>query len=178
MIGMNITDAAMQRYFEFNEAMFTNYDVYRLVVDGVKDLNYYDVTLPDGRLAYNVTTAEEKEALGHPNAGYFNYTNGMGFLAEDCWDFLKRRDIALYDYADANCTPEVLGGTPLFNPVWAGMTDSAKAIADIGTVVSENYQLFVTGQRKVEEWDDFVKSLYDLGLQSWIDECNAWYAQQ
>ena len=175
VIGRNIDEAAWIRFLQFHEAMFTDYEVYRLVVDGVRGVNFDDLVLPDGRIANNLATQDELDAMGRPNANKGLYTNGFGFIAENCWDFLKRRDIALYDYADANATPGVLGGTPFANVIWAGMTETAQQKTDMDTLTNQNVALFITGQRPMEQWDAFITELYAVGMQAWIDECNQWY---
>jgi putative aldouronate transport system substrate-binding protein len=178
VIGKNISDAAYIRFLQFHEAMFSDYDVYRLVVDGINGVSYEDVELPDGRIAYQVFTDDELKAAGRPNARKGVYTNGFGFLAEDCWDFLKKRDIALYDYADAVATIEALGGTPYRNKVWIGMTKTARNKTDMDTLRDQNFQLFVTGQRPVSDWDNYINELKGAGMQEWIDECNEWNRNQ
>ena len=40
---------------------------------------------------------------------------------------------------------------------------------DISTYVDENIPLFIRGDRSLDEWDDFVATLYQFGLQDCID---------
>ena len=40
---------------------------------------------------------------------------------------------------------------------------------DIKTYVEENVPLFIRGDRSLDEWDDFVATLYQFGLQDCID---------
>ncbi len=172
VIGKNIDPKAYVRFLEFHEAMFTDYEVYRLVVDGIKDIRYKDVVLPDGRVAYQNFTDDEMKAAGHPNAGKGLYTNGFGFLAEDCWDFLKKRDIALYDYADKTAVLSALGGEKRINLMWQSVPKTATQKNDINKLRDQNFQLFVTGQRPMSDWDKYIKELNDAGMQAWLDECN------
>lgn len=45
----------------------------------------------------------------------------------------------------------------------------ASRYSDIQTYVQENIPLFIRGDRSLEEWDEFVAALYQLGLQDCID---------
>ena len=41
--------------------------------------------------------------------------------------------------------------------------------SDIQTLISENLLKFVMGDRSMDEWDDFVQEMWDMGLQDVID---------
>lgn len=43
------------------------------------------------------------------------------------------------------------------------------AMSDIQTVIDENLLKFVLGDRPLDQWDDYVDTLYSLGLQNVID---------
>ena len=41
--------------------------------------------------------------------------------------------------------------------------------ADIATYISENYSLFLTGEKSFDEWDDYVSAVFSMGMQEIID---------
>jgi len=47
--------------------------------------------------------------------------------------------------------------------------DYASPYSDIETYINENIPLFIRGDRSLDEWDDFVATLYQFGLQDCID---------
>jgi len=46
----------------------------------------------------------------------------------------------------------------------------ADVSADLQRTIGEGQFAFATGSRSIDEWDDYVSTLNDVGLQQWIDE--------
>ena len=40
--------------------------------------------------------------------------------------------------------------------------------SEISTYISENYSLFITGKRSLSEYEDFHKTLKDMGMETYI----------
>lgn len=52
------------------------------------------------------------------------------------------------------------------------------SLADIKAYINEQIAAFIYGSRSMDEYDDFVKTLYDLyGLQIWLDDANVQLAE-
>ena len=55
------------------------------------------------------------------------------------------------------------------------LRDNAPMSADIETYVSEQIPKFIIGERNLNDWDAFIQELYQMGLQSVIDEYTRQY---
>ena len=83
-----------------------------------------------------------------------SYTMDLQFLCEDVWDEDADDDYRLPDYLTMTADE-----TDEYNIVYS----------DIQTMIEENLLKFVMGDRSMDEWDDFVQDIWDMGLQTCID---------
>lgn len=51
----------------------------------------------------------------------------------------------------------------------AAIADAVPGLGDIDRLNQEEIIKFITGVRNLDEWDNFIDSLYSAGLQDWID---------
>lgn len=56
--------------------------------------------------------------------------------------------------------------------------EQAEIIVNISSYVSENLAQFVTGARPLSDWDNYVKELDNMGLQTWIDNTQTAFDRQ
>jgi putative aldouronate transport system substrate-binding protein len=76
-----------------------------------------------------------------------------GLAARDIWD---------YNRDDANTYPEAAALT-------ADEADEHSSIySDINTYLQENIAQFMTGAKDMDQWDSFVETLYDMGIEDCI----------
>jgi len=61
------------------------------------------------------------------------------------------------------------------NAVFVSLPSYSQYKANIDKKVTENYALFITGQRSLSEWDKFIEELNQEGLTQLTKEANEWY---
>lgn len=69
----------------------------------------------------------------------------------------------------------VKGDDYSFAPDTVALNDAVPFLEDINRMVQEEGVKFITGQRSIDTFDDFVNELYKVGLQDYIDEYNRQY---
>ncbi len=88
------------------------------------------------------------------------YTMDLQEIVADVWDENTDSDYRMPDYLSMT-TEE----SDIYNTYYS----------DVQTMVQENLLKFVTGDRSMDEWDDFVQTLWDIGLQTCIDQKQSAY---
>ncbi|NSW89463.1 MAG: hypothetical protein HPY74_02075 [Firmicutes bacterium] len=154
----------MEKIMEIYEAYHKDEEVYLLVHGGIKGETYY---LDNGLIKYPESLTKDQEKFGSLGLGM------IGFLSNN-FDmrnkFGQRKEVIEYTNRVANYTSN------WENPIVAGaLPSSGQYSAPISKKIQEAYQLFITGQKSMEEWDAFVNDLYKSGLDVLTEEANKWY---
>lgn len=55
------------------------------------------------------------------------------------------------------------------------VAEEVPTLGDLNRLLDEQMILFITGQRPLDQWDDFMNDLDRAGIQSWIDALTAQY---
>ena len=83
-----------------------------------------------------------------------SYTMDIQFECADVWDTNADSDYQM---------PTAISMT-------ADESERYSAIySDIQTLISENLSKFAVGERSMDEWDDFVQQIQDMGIQECIE---------
>ena len=53
------------------------------------------------------------------------------------------------------------------------IADETPTLGDIHRMIAENFTAFYTGERSIDEYDDFLAELDDAGMQDWINAMTA-----
>ena len=61
------------------------------------------------------------------------------------------------------------------NKVWAGLPSSGQYTGILESKAKEAIVLFITGQRSLEEFDQYVQEMNTAGLSQLTKEANEWY---
>ncbi len=88
------------------------------------------------------------------------YTMDVQEICADVWDSNTDADYRMPDYLSMT-----VDESDKYNTYYS----------DVQTTVQENLLKFVTGERSMDEWDSFVDTLWDIGLQTCIDQKQAAY---
>ena len=155
-------EAKIDKILEMYEKIVTDYDFNMYVRYGKEGEDYdYD---PDKGVVWksDVADSTERAKLGLMTCGIYNVPNNFEFDAKPKEAFYNYE--AAHKYTD-NYVDAVWGGLP--------SNDQYKAIID--KMIKENYSLFITGDRDIDEFDKFVKELNDAGLKQLTKEANEWY---
>ncbi|OHE58435.1 MAG: hypothetical protein A2Z99_08450 [Treponema sp. GWB1_62_6] len=155
--------AKMAKILEVLERTATDEAIYMLSRGGIKGLTY-DITAAGAMVQLKPNAEAASFGVGN---------NGIGFMNETNFDLTKKFDPYRYGFADKVGKT----GDNYTNAAWAGLESDAKYKAVVEKKIRENYMLFVIGERKLSEFDDFVADLNKAGLQQLTTEANAWYAK-
>lgn len=113
------------------------------------------------------------------NPRYASMDNGNN------WAYAKEYDNTLkssYFYADNynynyEAHPEkILPSLLIYTSVEA--ESQSEAIVNISTYVSQSMAQFITGARPLSDWDNYVKDLENMGLDTWIKNAQAAYDRE
>ena len=154
----------MKKVLEINEKMCSDYDFYMLVRYGIKDLHY---KVTDIGVVYTDLTKDNKD-----KAKLGLNTNGIGYAVTNNVEFHKRSAIAFCNYLDKHKHTD-----NYVNVVWGGLPSYPQYKAAIDKKIKENYFLFITGERSLDEFDKFVDELNKAGLEELTVEANEWYTK-
>ena len=129
------------------------------VVDGEKVFKDSITTSPKGAIS-------EMRALGGwPN--FVGYENGEAFLAMFKGAYPEQAYAELSPYLKDQ-VPTLLG-TPEEDEIYSTY------YADLETYIKESTVGFITGTKSLDEWDAYVQTCDDMGLQEVLGVRQAWY---
>ena len=156
------------------EKMMTDYDTYLLIDSGIKGVTYETYTDSNGNTGITmIGKAGDPKSTDLPGLR----TNGIGYLGGNSFNFVKKLSSPTYAWADKNATINNVGGTPYQAPVWAALPSSTKEVPAIQKNYNEAFNLFITGERQISDWDNFIQDLKKAGLDQWVKEANDWYVK-
>lgn len=164
VLGKQVADdeAKMKKILEINEALVSDFDTYILAKFGLEGKHYAQ---KDGVYSYLSELTKEITAKTGLN------TNGINYLGSNNFDFTKNTTGRKYEYAEEIS----LYSDNYKNAVWAGLPSDIQYKATVYKKVLENYFLFITGERDLDEFDTFVEELNKAGLEQLTKEANDWY---
>ena len=55
------------------------------------------------------------------------------------------------------------------------IADEVPTLGDINRLLDEQTVLFITGQRPLDQWDDFMNDLERAGINDWVNAISAQY---
>ena len=153
----------MLRVLQICESQFADYDTFLLTYNGIEGLTYTIKTvngLPQFVLTSSDVVSQAANAIR---------TNGVAYMSDASFDFLKKLNQNGYNYADK------VSGTPFRNAVWGGLPSDSMYKATVEKMIRENFMLFITGERNINQFDTFVSELNKAGLDQLTKEANDWY---
>lgn len=164
VMGKNVAKDTkkMEKILEINEAMVTDYPFYELVAFGIKGVNY---EMDNGEYVY-IGDAKDKNFRAKLGIS----TDGIGYC-ETNFEFKAKTAVKKYEYAD-----KIGKGPSYVNEVFVGLPSYPQYKAEILKKINENYIMFITGQRNLDEFDKYVDELNNAGLAQLTKEANEWYA--
>jgi len=133
-----------------------------------------------GELGKNYTLDEENGTYtnlvpeGYDATGW-SATRGSGSGAYLAWPYVENSGTGLMRKAEGDLKILRPDGVKILYTTILNLTEEEQDIyndcwTDINNKVTEMNAAFITGQADIEaEWDNYVKSLYDMGLQDVID---------
>ncbi len=161
--GRDITDLEMRKYFEITERYLTDEDFYRFISFGVEG-EHFEYFNGAPALKEGITTAW----LGLK-------VDGVRLTIPN-FDLFRRveRNAAVTDFA-----MEYAAATPgnWSNDLLTTLPSQAELEGELRSLRTENYYSFITGERPLSEWDEFVDEMMDAGLRQLTVEANEWYQQ-
>lgn len=163
LFGADATDEEVIRILQIKESM-SYIDEYKKARYGEEGVHY--TVGEDGVLVMNPEwDFEQQRAAG---IGQFYATQPQSI--EDVGVVLNAHDIEIQNISLAN--NKIYSGTNFFVP----STNEAKQTygADVDTIVKEYYANAITGKIDIDAtWDEYVKSVYDAGLDKIIADYEA-----
>lgn len=153
------------KILEINNELVSNFDSYLLAVRGIEGEHYK---------VENDTYITLMDSVQDPNisAKLGLSANGIGYVASNNFDFLKRSTTDKFAYAD-----EVASFYGYENKMWGNLPSAAQYMPGLDSKIKEATTLFITGEKPLSEWDAYVADLYASGLEQLTKEANEWYAQ-
>lgn len=168
-MGKQVADdpQKMQKILQIFEATNNDQSVRDLVVCGIKGVTY---EIDSNGL---ISVKSEIRADTTKLANYAIDADGLGFLNNNMDLVLTSRYYRseILDYKKKYS----LACDEFLNPIWAGLPSDGQYKAVISKKVEQVYDEFITGQKSLNEWDNFVKDLNNSGLTQLTTEANAWY---
>lgn len=152
--------AKMDKILEILEAQVSNFDMFATIQWGEKDVDY---KINNG-IYESIIESKDRVAKGISVHGIGNLTNNFEFLK-------KINNPKLYEYAEKYATTN----DNYSNLVWGGLPSDDKYKSVIDKKIQENYIAFIIGKRPINQFDDFVNELNQIGLIELTKEANDWY---
>lgn len=154
----------MEKILEIVEKINSDEQLFKLIWFGVEGVTY---DLKDG---VPVFKAEYQDFL--VRAPLAAGGNGLGFIFDNI-DFYSRYLLppALKDYSEKYARATAC----CENVVWSALPSDGEYKALLDTKIQEYYVQFITGQKSLDQWDEFIGELNKLGLQEFTAEANEWY---
>lgn len=168
VLGRNVAKdpKKLQKILEIQEKVASDPQVYTLTMYGIKGVTYDMKKAGNSEVMSYI--GDYSDSANKAKMGLD--TNGLGYMLGNNFDLLKASNPVRYTYAD-----KVSPSSTFANVVWAGLPSSPQFKAGIDKKVKEAYILFITGERKLEEFDKFVDELNKAGLEQLTKEANEWY---
>ena len=133
----------------------------------------------DGNPVYTDMILNNPDGYDFAHAGYFFATSNrtrLPFVADYARCFATYSEAAMeaVEIYTNDCTHELdyPNGAILDTDQTAEYNTVA---ADIATYISENVLKFIYGEKEMDEWDSFVDTLYDMGIETAISAKQAAY---
>ncbi len=117
----------------------------------------------------DVVMKNDKLSLQQGLAQYCMAWDGgpFGQSEEYIWQYLSRPEQhnALLQWTDTDAAKYKL---PSLTIAEDKLDEYSSIGSEIGTYISENFSLFITGKRSLSEYEDFHKTLKDMGMETYI----------
>ena len=172
VISSRVDEKRLPELIKVIDWSFASWENYQVCTSGIEDIHWkYDTSVVDKK-----TAVEQKVVTKIPNTGYYSdfcLSIGLPFesmgVIYDTNGKRNKHNLYLAEYLDDFNTCKMT--------VDANITYDKKALSEnipsltaIETTINEELVKFVTGERTMSTWDDFVQSLYKNGLNDWIKE--------
>jgi putative aldouronate transport system substrate-binding protein len=151
-------------------------DGYYLVNYGVEGTSY---TMEDGEPVFTDLVINNADGLDYSHAAYLFASSNrtrLPFLSDYARCFATYTDaewdaIDIYSYSCDHTKDYPLGAI-----MTTAQTQQYNTVAaDICTFISENVLKFIYGQRDMSEWDEFIDTIYSMGIETAISAKQAAY---
>lgn len=163
VMGKNVkkTEGKMEKILQIHEKINSDFDFFKLTVLGIEGEDYTVKGDEYDRSLFN------EKGISASAAGID--TNGIAYLQNN-FEFgsaIKKKD---FDYAK-----KVAGFSGYTNKVWDGLPSSGQYASIVESKGKEAIILFITGQRSLDEFDEYVNEMNTAGLSQLTKEANEWY---
>lgn len=160
---------ALMKVIDWSFASWENYQICNFGIEGIHWK--YDTTVVDEK------TAREQSVVSIiPNSGYYaDFCLSIG-LPYESQGYIYNADgkrnkhnLYLAEYLDDFHTcKKTLDAKITYNT--KELQENIPSLSAINTTINEELVKFVKGQRSMDTWDEFIQSLYKIGLDDWIKE--------
>lgn len=164
VMGKNVqkTDGKMEKILQIHEKINSDFDFFKLTVLGIEGEDYtVEGDVYDRSLFSNKGISTSAAGID---------TNGIAYIQNN---FEFRSAIAGKDMEYAEKVADFPG---YVNKVWVGLPSSSQFASIVENKGKEAIILFITGQRSLDEFDEYVKEMNTAGLSQLTKEANEWYA--
>ena len=163
VIGKNAakTEGKIEKILQVHEKVNSDFDFFKLVIMGIENEDYTF----DGNYYNRAPFANRGMTAAQAGLN----TNGIAFLQNN-FEFgsaLAKKDI---EYAE-----KVAGFDGYVNKVWVGLPSTGQFSSILESKAKEAIVLFITGQRDLSEFDEYVEEMNVSGLSQLTKEANEWY---
>ena len=165
VMGKNVknTEGKLDKILQIHEKMNSDFDFFKLAIIGIENEDYtYDAAT--GYYDRSLFAAKNISAA----AAGLN-TNGIAYVQNN---FEFGEAINKKDFNFANKVAKFEGYE---NKVWAGLPSSGQFTGILESKAKEAIVLFITGQRSLDEFDQYVQEMNTAGLAQLTKEANEWY---
>jgi putative aldouronate transport system substrate-binding protein len=154
----------LEKILEINEKLITDDKINTLAGWGIPNLTYK--VQPNGLKTFIGDLVNNSKA-----ATFGLSNNGIFYMGTNNFERYKKDFPYRYSLMDkvGNYTPGYQ------NAVWAGLPSYPMLKPAIEKKIRESYMLFITGDKKIEDFDNFVEDLNKSGLDQLTKEANDWY---
>lgn len=165
VMGKNVdkTEGKLEKILQIHEKINSDFEFYKLTTIGIENEDY----TYDSSTGYYDRSLFAAKNLSAASAGL--NTNGIAFVQNN-FDFGEAVGKKDFDYAHK--VADFQGYT---NKVWAGLPSSGQYTGILESKAKEAIVLFITGQRSLEEFDQYVQEMNTAGLSQLTKEANEWY---
>ena len=165
VLGKNVTktEGKYEKIIDIVERLVSDFEVNKLAVFGIKGTTYEIV---DGNytLVGDASTIEGMSRLGIA-------AEGIGQIAANNIEFYKNARKSYFEYGDK------LGGfsTGYTNSIRYDLPSNGQYRDAVNRMIRESYALFISGEKPLDSFGQFVQELDDAGLLQLTKEANEWY---
>ena len=166
VMGKNVADdeRKLEKILQIHEKVNSDFEFYKLALLGIEGEDY---TFDEESGVYDRTLFVNKN-ISMASLGLD--VNGIAYVQNN-FEFGEKMKKNDFEYAN-----KVANLASYSDNVWVGLPSSGQFSAMIESKAKEAIILFVTGQRSLDEFDDYVKEMQTAGLSQLEKEANEWYA--